>query len=84
MTSFISSPSADHASSPSLLTKRRFTPNFSSLPTKFGRAPSPVFDEQDQTSDSPSADDSFYDAPWADQNGLKRKVLGLDNISWRP
>ena len=33
---------------------------------------------------STDADDSFYDAPWADQNGLKRKVLGLDNISWRP
>ena len=29
-------------------------------------------------------DDSYYDAPWADQQGLKRKVLGLNNISWKP
>ena len=29
-------------------------------------------------------DDSYYDAPWADQNGLKRKVLGLNDISWKP
>ena len=33
---------------------------------------------------STDADDSYYDAPWADQQGLKRKVQGLDNISWRP
>lgn len=30
------------------------------------------------------ADDSFLDAPWADQHSLKRKVLGLDSISWKP
>ena len=30
------------------------------------------------------SDDSYYDAPWADQQGLKKKVLGLDNISWKP
>ena len=30
------------------------------------------------------ADDSYLDAPWADQQGLKRKVLGLDQISWKP
>jgi hypothetical protein len=30
------------------------------------------------------ADDSYHDAPWADQQSLKRKTLGLDNISWKP
>ena len=30
------------------------------------------------------ADDSYYDAPWADQQGLKKKVQGLDNITWKP
>lgn len=30
------------------------------------------------------ADNSYYDAPWADQHGLKRKVLGLNDISWKP
>ena len=31
-----------------------------------------------------ASDDSYLDAPWADQQSLKRKVLGLDNISWKP
>ena len=29
-------------------------------------------------------DDSYHDSPWADQGGLKRKMCGLDNISWKP
>lgn len=29
-------------------------------------------------------DDSFMNAPWADQQGLKRRVQGLSNISWKP
>ena len=31
-----------------------------------------------------NADDSYLDAPWADQKELKRKVLGMNNVSWRP
>lgn len=29
-------------------------------------------------------DDSYLDAKWADQQGLKRKVIGLENVSWKP
>ena len=31
-----------------------------------------------------NSDDSYHDSPWADQGGLKRKMCGLDNISWKP
>ena len=31
-----------------------------------------------------NSDDSYHDAPWADQGSLKKRVLGLDNISWKP
>ena len=30
------------------------------------------------------SDDSYHDAPWANQGGLKQKMLGMDNISWKP
>ena len=31
-----------------------------------------------------NSDDSYHDAPWANQGGLKQKMLGMDNISWKP
>ncbi len=31
-----------------------------------------------------NSDDSYMNSEWADQGSLKRKVLALDNISWKP
>ena len=29
-------------------------------------------------------DDSYHDSAWADQKGLKRRVMGMNEISWKP
>ena len=29
-------------------------------------------------------DDSYHDSAWADQQGLKRKVMGMNEISYKP
>ena len=33
---------------------------------------------------SKESDNSYLNSAWADQSALKRRMHGVDNISWRP
>ena len=30
------------------------------------------------------SDDSFLNSPWADQKSLKRKMMGMNDVGWKP